>query len=72
MLDELIRELAAKINIKQMTSEGVLTLSKRVELQWAQAAILNDIMELHHFDKIKMAQKSKDSQVKQTTSATGQ
>ena len=72
MLDEAIRELSAKNNDKQMTSKGVLAWAKRVEVQWVQAAILNNIMELHQFDKIKMAQKSKDSQVRQTTSTAGQ
>ena len=37
-----------------------------------QTTILNDIMELHQFNKINMAQMSKDSQVRQTTSTTGQ
>ena len=72
MLDEVIRELTAKSNNEQMTSEGILAWAKRVEAQWVQATILNDITELHQFDKIKMAQKSKDSQMRQTTSMTGQ
>ena len=59
MLDEVIRELTAKSNDEQTTSEGVLVWAKRFEAQWAQAAILNDITELHQFDKIKVAQKQK-------------
>ena len=61
MLDEVIRELTTKNNDEQMTSEGVLAWAKRVEVQWVQTAILNDFMESCQFDKIKMAQKSKDS-----------
>ena len=72
MLDEVIRELTAKNNDEQMTSKGVLAWAKRVEVQWVQATILNDITELNQFNKIKMAQKSKDSQVRHTISMTGQ
>ena len=70
MLDEVISELTAKSNDKQMTSEGVLVWAKRVEAQRAQAAILNDITESHQFDRIKMAQKPKSSQDRQTTNTT--
>ena len=69
MLDEVMRELTAKSSDEQTTSEGILAWSKRVEVQ---AAILNDITELHQFDKIKTAQKSKDSQMRQTTRTIGQ
>ena len=70
-MDEVLRELTARSNDEQMTSEGVLAWAKRVQMQRAQAAILNDITELCQFDKITMAQKSKssqDRQVKNTTS----
>ena len=56
MLDEVIREVTARSNDEQMTSEGVLAWAKSVEVLRAQAAILNDITELHQFDKIAMAQ----------------
>ena len=46
MLDEIIKELTAKNNDEQVTSEGVLIWAKRIEVQRAQAAILNNIMEL--------------------------
>ena len=72
MLDEMIREPTVKSNNEQTTSEGILAWAKRVEVQWAQAAISNDITELCQFNKIKMAQKSKDGQMRQTTSMTGQ
>ena len=69
MLEEVIRELTVKSNDEQTTSEGILAWAKRVEVQ---VTILNDITELCQFNKIKMAQKSKDSQMRQTTSMTGQ
>ena len=72
MLYEVIRELTAKSNDKQTTSEGVLVWAKRVEAQRAQAAILNDITESHQFDRIKMAQKPKSSQDRHTTNTTSQ
>ena len=54
-----------------MTIKGVLTWAKRVEAQQVQAAVLNDITESHQLNKIKVAQKSKDSQMRQTTGMTG-
>ena len=62
MLDEVIRELTAKSNDEQMTSEGVLAWAKRVEVQRAEAAILNNITESCQSDRIKMAQKPKSNQ----------
>ena len=59
MLDEVIRELTARNKDEQMTSKGVLAWAKRVEVQQVQTAILNDIMELHQFDKIKSGKKVK-------------
>ena len=72
MLDEVIRELTAKSNDEQMTSKCILAWAKRVEVQQMQATILNDIMDSCQFNKIKIAQKSKDSQMRQTMSMTGQ
>ena len=37
LLDEIIRELTTKTNSEQMTSEDVLKLAKRVEVQRVQA-----------------------------------
>ena len=71
MLDEVIRELTAKSNDEQMTSKGMLAWAKRVEVQWVQATILNDITESCQFNTIKMAQRSKDSQMRQIMSMTG-
>ena len=57
MLDEIIRELTTQNNNEQVTSEGILAWAKRIEVQRAQAVVLNDITELHQFNKIKVAQK---------------
>ena len=72
MLDEVIREITAKDNNKQTTSEDVFTWAKRVEAQWAQAAILNDITESQKFNKIKMTLKPKGSGDRETTHPTYQ
>ena len=50
MLDEVIRELTAKSNKEQTTSKDVLAWAKRVEVQQAQEAILNEITESHKSD----------------------
>ena len=63
MLDVVIRELTAKDNNKQTTSKDVLAWAKRVEMQQAQAAMLNDITESQKFDKIKMAQNQKAARI---------
>ena len=47
-------------------------MGQKNRVQRAQAAILNDITESHQFNKIKMAQKPKDIQMKQTMSMKGQ
>ena len=59
MLDEIIRELTTKNNDEQVTSEGMLTWAKQIEAQTAKAAILNNIIESHQFDKIKGHPKAK-------------
>ena len=62
MLDEIIRELTAKNRHEQGTSEGVLIWAKRIEVQRAQAVILNNIMESHQFDKVNSHPKAKGGQ----------
>ena len=42
MLDKVIRELTAKDNNEQTMSEDVLVRAKRIEMQRAQEAILNN------------------------------
>ena len=70
MLEEVIRELTSRNNDEQTTSEGVLAWVERVEVQRAQASILSDITESCQFDKIKMVQRSKGGQDKQTPCTT--
>ena len=57
MLDEVITELTAKNNNEQTTSKDVLVWAKRIEAQWAQAAILSDITKSQKFNKVKMVKK---------------
>ena len=62
MLGKIIKELTTKSNDEQTTSEGVLVRVRRVEAQRAQATILNNITETCQFDKVKIAQQTKDRQ----------
>ena len=71
MLDEVIRELTAKANDEQVTSEGMLTWAKRIEVQRAQATMHNNITELHQFDKIKVTQ-PRGGNVRHIPGTTGQ
>ena len=57
MLDEIVRELMAKNNSKQMNSEDILLWARQIEAQRAQTAILNNITEVQKFDKVKLIQK---------------
>ena len=52
MLDEIIKELTTTKNKDCITSGGVLAWAKRVELQRAQVAVLNTLMESRQFNKI--------------------
>ena len=72
MLDEIIRELTAKNDEEQVTSEGMLIWVRRTEALRAQAAILNNITESHHFDKVKVTKKSKEDNMKLAPGMTGQ
>ena len=72
MLDEIISELTAKNNDEQVTSEGVLKWAKRIEVQRAQAAMLNNITKLCQCDKIKVTQKPREGKVRHTPGTTGQ
>ena len=72
MLDEIIREIMAKNNDEQVSSEGMLTWAKRIEMQRAQAAILSNITESCQFDKIKVTQKPREGNVRHMPGTTGQ
>ena len=62
MLGKIIKELTSKNNDELTTSEGVQVWAKGVEAQRVQAPILNDITETCQFDKVKIAQQTKDRQ----------
>ena len=70
MLEEVIRELTARNNDEQKTSKGVCIWAKRIEVQWAQAAILNGITKLCQFNKINMTSKTKGRQARQALNTT--
>ena len=59
MLEEIIKELTAAKNDDHITSGGVLAWAKRVELQRAQASVLNMLTESRQFDKLKISKKQK-------------
>ena len=60
MLKEIIKEVTITQNDDQITSEGMLAWTKRVEAQRTQAAVLNTIMELRQFDKVKVVKRPKE------------
>ena len=72
MLDEIIRELTSKTSSQQMTGKDVLAWVKRVEVQRAQASILNDITETKTFDKVKKEPESKNTWGREANIATHQ
>ena len=53
MLKEIIKELTTTKDDDHITSGAMLAWAKRVEVQRAQAAVLNTITELRQFDKVK-------------------
>ena len=55
MLEEIIKELTATKNNDHITSGGMLAWAKRVEVQRAQAAVLNTLTESRQFDKVKIS-----------------
>ena len=63
MLEEIIKELTATNNDDHITSGGVLAWAKRVEVQRAQAEVLNMLTESRQFDKVKIL-KNKTKQKK--------
>ena len=60
MLEEIIKELTITRDDDQITSKSVLAWAKRVNAQRAQAAVLNTIMELRQFDKVKVVKKPRE------------
>ena len=59
MLDKIRKELMATKYDDHITSGGMLAWAKRVEVQSAQAVVLNTLTESRQFDKIKVSKKPK-------------
>ena len=57
MVEEIIKELTTAKDDDQITSEGMLAWAKRLEVQKAQAAVLNTIIESRQFHKVKVIKK---------------
>ena len=66
MLEEIIKELTTAKDDDHITSQGVLAWAKRVEVQRAQAAVLNAITELRQFDKVTICEKAERRQHKRS------
>ena len=62
MLGKIIKELIASNSDDEITSEDMLAWVNRVEVERAQATVLNTITELQQFDKFKIAKKDKRGQ----------
>ena len=54
----------ANKNDDHITSGGVLAWAKRVEVQRAQAVVLNALTKSKQFDKIKVSNKAKDNKAR--------
>ena len=59
MLEEIIKGITVTSNDDHITSGGVLAWEKRVEVQRAQAEVLNTITESRQFDKIKIEKRQR-------------
>ena len=64
MLEEIIKELMATNNDDHITSGSMLSWAKRVEVQRAQAAVLDSLTESKQFDKIKLSGKARDNKTR--------
>ena len=72
MLEEIIKELMATKNHDHITSGGMLAWAKRVEVQRAQAAVLNTLTESRQFDKVKISKKTRDDKARAPVNQTTQ
>ena len=59
MLEEITKELTVTSNDDHIMNGGVLALAKRVEVQRAQAAVLDTLTDVRQFDKVKNSKKTK-------------
>ena len=64
MLKEIIEELTTAKDDEHITSGGMLAWPKRVEVQRAQATVLNTITESRQFDKVIIAKKPKEGNIR--------
>ena len=72
MLEEIIKELTATSSDDHITNGGVLACVKRVEVQRAQATVLNTLTELRQFDKIKVSKRAKEDTARALVGQTAQ
>ena len=70
MLEEIIKELTVTNNDDHTTSGGVQAWAKRVEVQRAQAAVLNTLTEVRQFNKIKVSKRAKEDITRATVGWT--
>ena len=64
MLEEIIKELMAIANDDHVTSGDMMAWAKRVEVQRAQAVVLNTLTESRQFDKITISKKTKNDKAR--------
>ena len=64
MFEEIIKELTATKNNDHITRGGILAWTKGVEVERAQAVVLNTLTESKRFDIIKISKKAKDNQTR--------
>ena len=72
MLKEIIKELMATKNDDHITSGGMLAWAMGVEVQRAQAAVLNTLTESKQFYKIKISKKAKNDKARTPVGQTTQ
>ena len=64
ILEEITKELMATNNDDHIKSGGVLAWGKRVEVQRAQAVILDSLTEYKQFDKIEVSDEARDNKTR--------
>ena len=64
MLQEIIKQLMATNNNDHITSGGMLAWAKMMEMQRAQAVVLDSFTESKQFDKIKVSDKARHNKTR--------
>ena len=72
MLEEMVKELTATSNDNHITSGGVLDWAKRVEVQMAQATMLDTLTESKKFEKVKISKRPKEDNARALVGWTSQ